>query len=50
MFTCSVGDEVASRADQQKARNDRQALVAKYRKLQTGSKDSLYSATGYVLS
>jgi hypothetical protein len=36
MFVCSVGDEVATQDDQIRAKNDRQALVAKYRKLQAG--------------
>ena len=36
MFVCSVGDEVATNEEQLKAKNDRHALIAKYRKLQNG--------------
>ena len=36
MFVCSVGDEVATHDEQMRAKNDRQALVAKCRKLQAG--------------
>ena len=36
MFVCSVGDEVATKDDQLKAKNDRQMLVAKYRTLKAG--------------
>lgn len=35
MFACSIGDEVASNAEQLKAKNDRHNLVLKCRKLQS---------------